>query len=140
MSSDTLTLKSFFDRYARASVGSDSQALAKHYASEFIVSSREGSAAFKNDEKFLTWLRSVFDFNRKAGMQSLKVATLRDTAIGDAHALVTVEWATTFQKTGAERICFEISYLVRLAEDRPLILAYVPHENQEQMMKARGLI
>ncbi len=138
MNTDTLRL--FFEGYARASMASNSQALASHYADDFIVSSREGSGAFKNDERFLSWLRGVFDFNRRVGMQSLEVASLDETPISDHHALVTVEWATTFKKSGDERICFEISYLVRLAANQPRILAYVSHEDQEEAMKSKGLI
>lgn len=35
---------------------------------------------------------------------------------------------------------FLISYLIRLTEDRPLILAYVSHEDQEAVMQRDGVI
>lgn len=132
--------KSFFDGYAVASRQADAQALAKCYADDFLVSGREGSATFRNDETFLVWLRGVFDRNRQVGMQSLDVASLDEALLDEHHAFVTVEWATTFAKTGDERIRFKISYLLRLSSQGPLILAYVTHEDEQEVMKAKGLI
>ena len=134
------SFRSFFEGYAVASMGGETQAVANHYAPTFIVSGRDGSAAFQNNEELLDWLNSVVERNRDVGMQSLEVASLRDTPVGDHHALVTVQWATTFEKTGDERIRFEISYLLRLTEDGPLILAYVSHEDEQELMKGKGLI
>src|SRR5690606_18469461 len=101
----------FFDGYAAASMRADAGAIAALYAGDFIVSSREGSAAFKNDEAFLVWLKSVFDRNAGLGMTSLRVASVDATPISDHHAFATVQWVTTFEKTGSEEIRFEISYL-----------------------------
>lgn len=134
------TFRAFFEGYAAASMGGDTQAVADHYASTFIVSGREGSASFQNDKDLLDWLNSVLERNREVGMQSLEVSSLRDTPLGDHHALVTVQWATTFEKTGDERIRFAISYLLRLTEKGPLILAYVSHEEEQELMKAKGLV
>jgi hypothetical protein len=133
-------LKLFFDGYAKASMGPDPEAVADHYASDFVTSGPTGSAAFRNDEKFLAWLRQVHDFNQQSGMQSLEVVSVSQVPIEDHHALATVEWGTTFVKTAEEQIRFQISYLVQLLDGRPVILAYVSHQDQEEVMKARGLI
>src|SRR5690606_22490166 len=101
-------VRTFFEEYAAASMGADAKAIARRYAPDFIVSGRDGSAAFKNDERFLAWLESVFARNREVGMTSLEVASVHSTPLGDDHALVTVEWVTTFEKTGAEEIRFHI--------------------------------
>lgn len=73
-------------------------------------------------------------------MRPLDVASLEATSIDDHHALVTFTWSTTFEKTGEEQIRFDISCLLRLTEMGPLILAYVTHEGEQEVMEAKGLI
>jgi hypothetical protein len=138
MNSDML--KPFFEAYSEASMSSDAAVLANHYADAFLASGPTGSAAFKNDEQFLSWLRQVHEFNQHVGMRSLEVVSVDGTPIGDHHAFATVEWGARFEKTGDERICFEISYLLRFSEEEPLILAYVSHQDQEEVMKAHGVV
>ena len=133
-------LKSFFEAYAEAAVNSDPTALAGLYAEDFIASGPAGSAVFKNDEQFLAWLSQVHEFNRQVGIRSLEVGSIHVTPIGDHHAFATVEWCARFEKTGDESICFEISYLVRFSEGKTLILGYISHEDQEEVMTARGII
>jgi len=133
-------LKPFFEAYSEASMSSNPTVLASHYADAFIASGSTGSAAFKNDEQFLAWLGQVFEFNQHVGMGSLEVVSIHETPISDHHAFATVEWGARFEKTGDERICFEISYLLRFSEGKPLILAYISHEDQQDVMKARGVI
>src|SRR5690606_34477156 len=132
-------LKSFFEEYARASLDPDPEALAGRYANAFIAAGPTGSAVFNNDEAFRSWLRQVHEFNQQSGMQSLEVVSVRRVPIEDHHALATVECGATFSTTGEELIRFEISYLVQFLGDSPLVLAYVSHDDQEQVMKARGL-
>ena len=138
MNKDTLRL--FFEGYSEASMSSNSAVLASYYADAFIASGSTGSAAFENDEQFLAWLGQVFEFNQSVGMRSLEVVSIHETPISDHHAFATVEWGAKFEKTGDERICFEISYLLRFSEGKPLILAYISHEDQEATMKAWGII
>jgi hypothetical protein len=133
-------LKPFFEAYSESSMSSNPTALASHYADAFIASGPTGSAAFNNDEQFLAWLGQVCEFNQRVGMGSLEVVSIHETPISDHHAFATVEWGARFEKTGDERICFEISYLLRFSEAKPLILAYISHEDQQDVMKARGII
>lgn len=114
--------------------------LASRYAEAFVVSAPSGCASFKNDEHFLVYLAQVFDYNQNAGMRSLEVVAIDDVPVGDHHAFATVEWGARFQKTGHELIRFKISYLLNSSGDSPRILAYVSHEDQEEVMRAQGLI
>ena len=118
----------------------DPTVLASRYADSFVVSAPSGSASFKNDEQFLAYLARVHGYNQNAGMLSLEVVSIHDSPVGDCHAFATVEWGARFQKTGDELIRFKISYMLRFSEGNPLILAYVSHEDQEELMHARGLI
>jgi hypothetical protein len=137
MSSETL--RAFFESYAQESIA-DPRVLVSRYADSFVVSAPSGSANFKNDEQFLAYLTQVHEYNQNVGMQTLEVVSILDIPVGDHHAFVTVEWGARFLKTGDELIRFKISYMLRCSEGTPLILVYVSHEDQEDLMRARGLI
>lgn len=137
---NTDELREFFEAYARAGKDPEPTSLARNYADSFVVSGPSGSAVFKNDEQFLQWLREVYEFNQRVGMQSLEVVSVHETQISSHHVFARVEWGVRFTRTDDQRIMFEISYLLRLSDDRPLILAYVSHEDQMEVMKAWSII
>lgn len=133
-------LETYFRGYAAAATGADPTAPASFYAEQFIAAGPRGSAVFGNDEGFLDWLKQVHRFNRETGMEGLEVVSVRRAALGEAYTLATVEWGARFHKTGDELIRFEISYLLHAAEGPNRILAFVSHEDQEEAMRARGLL
>jgi hypothetical protein len=129
-----------FRRYATASLGQEPERLAAFYDQSFLAAGPLGAAAFTNDDDFLNWLKQVREFNLKAGMTSLGVVATRDISISKEYVLITVRWDARFLQTGDEQIEFEISYILRLAADGPRIAAYISHEDQEAVMRSRGLI
>jgi hypothetical protein len=133
-------LRDYFERYARTSLGPDPEQLAGFYDASFVAAGPKGSAAFTNDASFRAWLREVHAFNQKSGMSALSVDGVRETPISADFLLATVTWAATFRKTGDAPIRFDISYLLRTSGERPLIAAYVSHEDQEDAMRAHGLL
>jgi len=52
-------LVEFFERYSRASLGPEPERLAELYDASFLAAGPRGSAAFRNDESFLEWLRQT---------------------------------------------------------------------------------
>jgi hypothetical protein len=133
-------LRDFFERYARVSLGPEPEKLAGFYDTSFLVAGPKGGAAFKNDESFLAWLRDLHAFNAKAGITSITAGEIGETPVGAGYALVTVRWAATFQRTGDAPIRFSISYLLRESEASLKVAAYVSHEDQEDVMRANGLL
>jgi hypothetical protein len=133
-------LGDFFRRYARVSLGPEPEKLAEFYDASFLAAGPKGGAAFKNDETFLAWLREVHAFNVRSGMTSMTVGEISETPVGAGYTLVTVEWAATFQRTGESPIRFRISYLLRQSEEAPKVAAYISHEDQEDAMRASGLL
>ena len=132
-------LNEFFRRYSRASLGPEPERLADLYDSSFLAAGPRGGAAFKNDESFLDWLRQMNEGNRKSGMTAMKVDEV-ETPLSDAYAIATVTWAATFRKTGDEPIRFRISYILRQADDTLKVAGFISHEDQEDAMKAHGLL
>jgi hypothetical protein len=134
----TAGLEAFFRDYAAASMSPDAASLAPFYAGSFIAAGPAGSAAFQNDERFIEWLRGVHDFNANAGMQTLDVVSVHESRISDQYTLATVEWSAGFRSLH-DPARFRISYLLQLT-DRPQVLAYIAHEDQETVMRELGLL
>lgn len=130
----------FFRRYSRTSLGPAPEKLADFYDESFLAAGPKGGAAFKNDEAFLEWLRQVHEFNSKSGMTALEVDEVVETPLSDAYAIATVTWAATFRMTGDVPIRFRISYILRQTDDTLKVSAYISHEDQEDAMKAHGLL
>jgi hypothetical protein len=135
-----MTVEQFFARYAALSMGDDDRTLAAMYAPSFFVAGPKGSMTFANDAKFLDWLASVRAFNRQHGMRALSPATVRETALSPRHVLAQVRWSTRFEKTGARAIEFDIAYLLESADESWRMLGYVTARDQEEEMRALGLL
>jgi hypothetical protein len=135
-----MTVGQFFTRYAALSMGDDGQALAAVYARSFFVAGPKGSLTFANDARFLEWLAQVRAFNRQHGMRAVSPAAVRETALSPRHVLAQVRWSARFEKTGDRAIEFEIAYLMERAGESWRVLGYVSERDQEEEMRALGLL
>jgi hypothetical protein len=134
-------LHQFFRDYAAVSFGPDPEKLAAFYADGFLVAGPQGSAAFRNDEQFLAWLRQLHDFNQASGMTGMRVVSIEEQRLSALFTIATVEWGATFQKTGDDVITFKISYILQEEQDATFkVLGYLSHEDQMEAMRARGLL
>ena len=135
-----MTVEQFFTRYAALSTGDDDRAMAEMYAPSFFVAGPKGSMVFPNDARFLEWLGQVRAFNRQHGMRSVSPAVVRETVLSPLHVLAQVRWSARFEKTGDRAIEFEIAYLIERAGDAWRVLGYVSERDQEEEMRALGLV
>lgn len=133
-------LQAFFRRYASLALDEEPTKLAELYDASFLAAGPQGGAAFNNDESFLAWLRELRAFNARVGMTAMTVDEIHEVPVGAGYSLVTVSWAAAFQRTGPVPIRFKISYLLREAEPLPKVAAYISHEDQEEAMRAHGLL
>ena len=95
---------------------------------------------FANDAQFLDWLLRVRAFNREHGMRSLSPAAVRETLLSPLHVLAQVRWSARFEKTGTHAIEVEIAYLIELAGESWRVLGYASAHDQEEDMRALGLL
>jgi hypothetical protein len=135
-----MTVEQFFAHYAALSMGDDAQGLAALYAPSFFVAGPKGSMTFANNAQFLDWLAEVRAFNRQHGMKALSPAAVRQTVLSPLHVLAQVGWSARFEKTGTRAIEFEIAYLIELAGETWRILGYISARDQEEEMRALGLL
>ena len=133
-------LRAFFEQYAQLSMSDDAGALAALYAPTFLAGGPAGTQSFANDAKFLEWLRGVRDFNRTHGMRSMEPLAVDAQVLSPLHVLASVTWGATFAKTQGQVISFRIAYLLEGEGMKRKVLAYISEADQEQEMKARGLL
>nr|WP_295868203.1 hypothetical protein [uncultured Chitinophaga sp.] len=136
---DTKNLKAFFERYAAANNNNDLKGITGFYAENFIAAIPGNNGAFKNDDSFIEWLKQVEQFNRQTGMQSIEVVRLKETPISNGYTQATVTWGAKYEKTGDELLTFDISYFLYL-NGAPKIIMYISHEDQNELMKQKGLL
>jgi hypothetical protein len=135
-----MTVEQFFTHYAALSMGDDGRALAALYAPSFFVAGPKGSMTFANDAQFLNWLAHVRAFNRQHGMHALSPAAVRKTMLSPLHVFAQVRWSARFEKTGDRATEFEIAYLLEQAEESWRVLGYVSARDQEEEMRAIGVL
>jgi hypothetical protein len=135
-----MTAEQFFARYAALSLGDDDRAMAALYAPSFFVAGPQGSATFANDSRFLEWLAQVRAFNQQHWMKVMAPVAVRETPLSPIHVLARVRWSARFEKTGDRAIEFEIAYLLERADESWRVLGYVSERDQEEEMRALGLM
>ncbi|HZV68602.1 MAG TPA: hypothetical protein VFG10_03630 [Saprospiraceae bacterium] len=133
-------IEDFFAKYAMASLHGKSDEIASCYASSFMVATKTQFSAFKNDDEFIKWLNQVFDFNKKAGLHKMEVINIESDPIGEYFLKASVTWGTTFLKNPAEEIKFDIHYILNLFEKEIKIVFYISEDDQEELMKEKGLL
>ena len=135
-----MTVDQFFTQYAALATGDDHQALAGMYAPSFFVGGPKGSMTFANDAQFLDYLVRVRAFNRQHGMRAVSPAAVRETVLSPLHVLAQVRWSARFEKTGARATEFDIAYLMERAAESWRVLGYISASDQEEEMRALGLL
>ena len=135
-----MTVEQFFRRYAALSMGEDDSAMAALYAPSFFVAGPKGSMVFANDTRFIDWLAQVRAFNRQHGMRAVLPAAVQEKVLSPLHVLAQVRWSARFEKTRDRDVDFEIAYLVERAENSWRVLGYVSERDQEEEMRALGLL
>lgn len=134
------TIKNFFDKYSILAHGQDLKALADCYADHFIAAGPKGIMAFSNNEKFIEWLESIQSFNKKSGLQEMTPVKVISSAIGKAYRFATVTWSVVFAGKKDQPIEFDISYILFHYGGNYKIVQFVSHEDQEEVMKEKGLL
>lgn len=141
MDSSGVTLMAYFEDYAVASCEDSEARTARFYADSFIAAGPRGSAVFKNDQHFVTWLKQVREYNQRVGMLALQVVSIEQSiSVSPLHMVVTVEWGATFRKTADRLITFRITYLLERSGDEWKIMAYISEKDQEEEMQKLQLL
>jgi hypothetical protein len=136
-------LRTFFDRYAEATVKGDIDAIIAAYAGTYIEAGPGGVAVYEIDDAYKAALEAKSTAMRdQLGLEHASATLQRIDSFAPDHFLIDVDWTMRFESAdrGTTTSRFRISYTVRLDGDVPTILLYVSHEDEETVMKRDGVI
>jgi ketosteroid isomerase-like protein len=136
-------IREFFEEYAKATSAGDVAIVAGAYFDTYIEAAPAGVVGYKVDADYRRQLKVKNAALRdKLGFTSAKLTIASITEFAPGHYLVEADWTMEFERQKAQRMrsTFRISYLLRLADPGPVILAYVSHEDEEEKMKRDGVI
>jgi hypothetical protein len=97
------------------------------FADSFVAANPNGVTCGRNDDQFAAVLEQAYDFYRRIGTRRMTVTKVEPTQIDGLHTLARVSWRADYEKPNGEavQIDFEVAYLLRDAEPRPQIFAFV---------------
>ena len=131
-------IKTLFDDYAKSFSALELQKHAGFFADTFVAAGPKGIISQTRDE-FMKNADQAADFYRKVGQESVEIKSMKETWFSDKYAMVTVHWAAHFKKL-AKPVEFDVSYLVQLTDEKPRIILFISHEDEEEAMKELGLL
>jgi hypothetical protein len=137
----------FFSRYesrfndALSGAEPDIEQTVNSFTENFLEATPLGIITGKNDNNFKEMITKGWSFYKDIGIQAMNILSKQITILDDFHALVKVNWNSTFvrkDKTDGE-ISFDVFYLIQKLEEDIKIFAYITGDEQ-QALKDQGLI
>jgi hypothetical protein len=136
--SPVFDVAAFFAEYEEAMHAGDPERSRRLYADTFVASSPGGLIAGTNDDAFAAMVAQGMARYRELGMTVMRVQQASASWLGDTQCVVTVHWHSEWERAGA--IDFEVSYLLRGLPDEPRIFGWVSHEDEQVVMRERGIL
>ena len=134
------TVARLFAAYEDALNRLDADRQAAFFA-EVFISAGPGGSVPQTREQFAGFARELGDFYRSIGRTGTRVAGIQHVPISDQHVLARVQWATGFERLGDTPVVSEVSYVVDKSDaDSPCIVMSVVHDDEEEALRAAGLI
>jgi hypothetical protein len=128
----------FFEEYEKAFNNLDLQAITKYYPESFISGGPKGVVAH-NKKYFEEWAQKAVDFYRSIGQKSGRIISKKVIPISNEYCMVTVHWATTYEKTGDQLVEFDVSYVIQQLGDDIKVILFITHQDEQETMKKLGL-
>jgi len=132
------SVKKVFSEYEKAFSALDMKKSAEFFADTFISAGPNGTIT--NSKKELLEGQKAADFYRSVGQNSAKILSLDESPITDQYSLVKVHWGVTFKKTGHKPIEFDVSYLLQKTGEKPKIILFIAHQDEQKAMQQLGLL
>ena len=116
----------------------DLEGIRAAFAPCFVSASPVQVTCGENNASFTNALRQGYEFYRSIGTRGIRLREVHVTPIDDCHAMATVGYGSTYQRTDLEPtdIDFEVTYLLHFDGDTPLIFAFVVGDEMAALRKA----
>jgi hypothetical protein len=131
-------LRKFFDEYATALSGADIEGIAEAYAEQFMATSPGLRMSMNNDQEFRAGLTQAAQFYKQIGVDVIELKNYLEAELGSGFWLTKIEWELLDEDLNTI-LTFDNTYFVEAGEDKPKIVLFVAH-NEQQKMQEKGLI
>ena len=135
-------IESYERAFGRALTGEGSvDDVAALFASEVVVSSRNGVSTGTNDD-FRRGMAENFDRYRERGLRSKRLKELRVTPIDELHAVAHVTWTFTYARASGADVSIDADthYLVRAQDGEAKVFGWVFSADGEAVLREHGVI
>jgi ketosteroid isomerase-like protein len=132
-------IRELFRQYEAAFNRLDIEKQVEFFADTFISAGPRGTIAQSRDE-FMKMSRQAAEYYRSVGQTGARILDIEERPISDGYSMVPVRWAATFEKTGGRPIEFDVTYFVQKTGEKPQIIMFIAHQDEEQAMKDLGLL
>src|SRR5215204_1248981 len=131
-------LRHFFDDYAAALTAANRGGIAKAFADQFMATGPDFRKSMSNDEQFRAGLAQSAKFYKQIGVDVVEVKNYLEADLGTGFWLTKIEWELLDEDLNTI-ITFDNTYLVEAASDKPKIVLFIAH-NEQQRMQEMGLL
>lgn len=135
---NTVKLDELFADYEKAFNQLDIKKNAEFFSDSFISAGPKGIIT-QNKEEFLSKAKQASEFYRSVGQTSARIISKTFTPLSNLYCIATIHWGVTFRKTGNKLIEFDVSYIIYEGKEKPEIILFISHEDEEEAMKKLGL-
>lgn len=132
-------LEKLFTEYEKAFSILDTRKIAEFFADTFMSAGPKGTIA-QSKKEYLEKSEQASEFYRSIGQNSAKIISKNFIPISNQYTMANIHWGVTFKKTGDDLIEFDVSYIVSEAGNEPEIILFISHQDEEEAMKALGLM
>lgn len=130
-------IATLFEDYGKSFDAPALRRVAQLYAEQFIAAGPTGSVV-QTREAFISGADEAAAHFRSVGQQSAAILDARETWYGERHVMVTIHWGARF-KSLVEPVEFDVSYLVQLTDEAASIIAFISHEDEQELLEKLGL-
>jgi hypothetical protein len=126
-------IENLFSDYGKSFSALDLHHTANLYADQFIAAGPKGIIS-QTREEFDKNAGEAAEYYRKVGQKSAEVLSMKEDWFSDQYVMVTIHWGAHFEKL-EKPYEFDVSYLVQLTDDKPKIILFISHEDEDEAMK-----
>jgi hypothetical protein len=126
-------IEELFRDYGKSFSALDLHHTADLYADQFIAAGPKGIIS-QTREAFDKNAEKAADYYRQVGQKRAEIKSMKETWFGEQYVMVTIHWGAYFEKL-EQPYEFDVSYLVQLTGDKPRIILFISHQDEEEAMK-----
>jgi len=132
-------IEKLFKEYEKAFSSLDVKKNASFYADTVISAGPDGFIITQKKDLVAT-AKSTADYYRSIGLTSIKMKNIEEAPICAEYSSVKVEWeATRYEKGKKSPFLFTVSYIIKKNQERPVILLFIAHQDQEDVLRLLGV-